>query len=1245
MDVDPGEPEVAIRQLGEPSRARRPGSSSRREHPRAARGDRREARPQGDSKSTKVGAWERRPPRSHGSAGLSRVSRTKRCSAARAASSTISTRSRTPGTPPCCARRSRTRASRASTRPARSSSRASSACSRAPMSQSSRGPSRPAIDSPIPHYAAAHELARYVGEPVAVVVARDRYLAEDAARADRGRVRAARRPSSTRKRRRTDACVSDRSFHYGDVDGALAGADLVVRERFRFPRWSCTPVECYGVVADWNAAEGSLTAWANFQGPFTLHSVAAAALGLPGSKLRLITPPDSGGSLRDQVGGLRLRRPHGPRLAEARRPGALDRGPARAPRRELLVERTRDARRGRVHGPTASSSRSATTRSRTSARTCARPSRRRSTACTGRSPARTAFDTWRPGTASSSRTRCPSGLNRGFGGPQLYLALERTMTIAANRLGLDPAELRRRNLVAADAFPYRTPSGALYDSGDYEGCLDDALDARALRRASRGGRGRARRRTPRRSRDRLRRRAVDLEHGLHHARRAGRRPRGLPKSGNAEGCTIVDLRARRDHRPDGDDAAGTGPSHGDRAGRRRRARRRPDGRRRRHGGRHVHHAVDDRVRELLLPLLGRRRRRGRGGGRAARGEDRARSATTSATRARRSAGSPGPPTGIPSRCHPEMEPGLAVTAYYAAPNLLPPDDDDRVASSASHGFVADVAVVEVDRETGRGRGPRLRHGARRGAAAQPAARRRAGARWPRARGGVGALRAPRLRRGREPPHRLVHGLPRADRAGPPDAAHRAPRVAVAVPPARREGARRGDDDERARGRSRTPSPTRSDATTSSRRSRPVACGSCSSGEAGAVRVRAAGVARGGGRASSPRAATTRRCSQAARASCPRSTCGCCARRSSSTSTASRDSTTSTAENGALRVGATVRQADSRLLAHPALGGRAPPRRAHRHAQPRHRLRLDRARRRRRRAPARARRCDGSAVAVSARGRREIPADELFLGPFTTALAPDELLVETVWPTARRRRGVRVRRARPARRRLRALHGCRARSRRRAPRRRRLGHPGPDRARGRSGASGRVGRRAGRAVGLDPRHRPTTSATSSASSSIVWSRGRESRRRDRRRRHGQRPPPPRGGRAAPPSLRLPPAPPRPHRDARRLRARCLRRVHGAARRRGGALVPPPRGAGRRQRGRHGRGARGHRAADAAAGGVPPAPRAPVRVLHAGILIAADDLLSRERPPTREEIVDMLSGQLCRCTGYAPIVDAIAEVAGA
>src|SRR5437764_10224151 len=94
----------------------------------------------------------------------------------------------------------------------------------------------------------------------------------------------------------TDALVSDRSFRYGDPDAAFTEAALVVEDRVRFPRWSGQPLECYGVVADWNRGTGSLTAWANFQGPFTLHSVAAGALGLPGSKLRLVTPPDSGGS-------------------------------------------------------------------------------------------------------------------------------------------------------------------------------------------------------------------------------------------------------------------------------------------------------------------------------------------------------------------------------------------------------------------------------------------------------------------------------------------------------------------------------------------------------------------------------------------------------------------------------------------------------------------------------------------------------------------------------------------------------------------------------------------------------------------------------------------------------------------------------------------------------------------------------------------------------------------------------------
>ncbi len=66
---------------------------------------------------------------------------------------------------------------------------------------------------------------------------------------------------------------------------------------------------------------------------------------------------------------------------------------------------------------------------------------------------------------------------------------------------------------------------------------------------------------------------------------------------------------------------------------------------------------------------------------------------------------------------------------------------------------------------------------------------------------------------------------------------------------------------------------------------------------------------------------------------------------------------------------------------------------------------------------------------------------------------------------------------------------------------------------------------------------------------------------------------------------------------------------------------------------------------AAGGLPRESCPPVRLLHPGILLAAADLLGRGGPPTRIEIAELLSGHICRCTGYAPIVEAIAQAADA
>jgi 2-furoyl-CoA dehydrogenase large subunit len=553
------------------------------------------------------------------------------------------------------------------------------------------------IDSPIPHHAAAHEVTRYVGEPVAVVVARDRYLAEDALELIDVEYEPFVPVLDAEDAVETEACVSDRSFQYGDVETALAQSDLVVHGRFRFPRWSCTPVECYGVVADWNAAERSLTAWANFQGPFTLHSVAAAALGLPGSKLRLLTPPDSGGSFGIKSAVFAYVVLMG--LA-SRKLGV----PVRWTEDRLEHLAASSSSSGRVTGIEAGFTSDGEL-------VALRYDAIEDVGAYVRAPEPATLYRMHGSLAGAYRVRnvaarnrvvltntMPSGLNRGFGGPQLYLALERTITIAANRLGVDPAELRRRNLIAADEFPYRTPSGALYDSGDYEGCLGDAL---ALARYDE--------------------RRTDAEAARADGRLVGvgiacvvepsisnmgyitlaepAETRGLPKSGNAEGCTISvsalgGITVRTATTPQGQghrtviaqvvaDRLGVEPQDVD-----------------------VVTEVDTSTSPWTIASGNYSSRfSGVGVGAVAVAAERL-AEKVGAIRAhlgdeaaslRRIAGTA---HWNPEALPPEMDAGLAVTAYYAAPKLLPPDADDTVASSAAHGFVADVAVVEVDPETG-----------------------------------------------------------------------------------------------------------------------------------------------------------------------------------------------------------------------------------------------------------------------------------------------------------------------------------------------------------------------------------------------------------------------------------------------------------------------------------------------------------------------------------------------------------------
>ena len=108
----------------------------------------------------------------------------------------------------------------------------------------------------------------------------------------------------------------------------------------------------------------------------------------------------------------------------------------------------------------------------------------------------------------------PSGLNRGFGGPQFYFPLERMMDKAARAIGMDPVVLRLRNVVRAEEFPYDSAAGSLLDSGNYEKCISLALeksgydDLLRQRDAARGGGSKVRHRYRDWGRD------LSFEHGL-----------------------------------------------------------------------------------------------------------------------------------------------------------------------------------------------------------------------------------------------------------------------------------------------------------------------------------------------------------------------------------------------------------------------------------------------------------------------------------------------------------------------------------------------------------------------------------------------------------------------------------------------------------------------------------------------------------------------------------------------------------
>jgi 2-furoyl-CoA dehydrogenase large subunit len=360
------------------------------------------------------------------------------------------------------------------------------------------------LRQPMDQWSLAVDRVRFVGEAIAIVVAEDRYIAEDAVddiKVEYRKLPAVIDPLAAVAK---DAPLvhpavgsnvpSDRHFTYGEPDRCFAEADKVVSITIDYPRNSQTPLEGYVVVADYQAGEGVYDVLCNFQGPFTVHPVMSKALRCQGAQLRIRTPAYSGGGFGVKqaifpyvvlmcIASKRIGRPV--KWVEDRfeHLTAAIAAPNRIIHAQAAVKKdgTVTAFRfeqlddyGAYLRPPMPG-----------------PLYRQHGIMTGAYSVKNMSIT----NKLVMTNKTPSGMVRGFGGPQIYYGIERLMQRVAVELGLDPLDVIRKNLIPAGSFPYRAPAGALIDSGDYQTAIaiaerDGQLDVLRRKREEARAQGR-----------------------------------------------------------------------------------------------------------------------------------------------------------------------------------------------------------------------------------------------------------------------------------------------------------------------------------------------------------------------------------------------------------------------------------------------------------------------------------------------------------------------------------------------------------------------------------------------------------------------------------------------------------------------------------------------------------------------------------------------------------------------------------
>jgi len=350
----------------------------------------------------------------------------------------------------------------------------------------------PALTHPHTQCALAKDVVRYVGEAVAMVVATDRYIAEDALALidvdydplpviSPGDLAEAAAPNTPLVHDDTPNNIAAHLVQQvGDVDAAFARATHVFQRHVQLDRSASQPLETRGVIARFDKFEQALTVWDSTQGPISIRNGLAVLFGLPADKVR-VTAPDVGGGFGvkimlfypDEVlvplAAMRLGRPV--KWTEDRLEHMTAANHERGQVHDIAVAMDAD---GRILGlrdvflhdtgaycpygiivPLI-------------------------TSCQLPGPYK--LPTYYSDATVVYTNRTPVSPYRGAGRPHGVFAMERILDCAADQLGIDRAEIRRRNFIQPDEFPYdvgltfQDGLPTRYDSGNYPAGLERALE-------------------------------------------------------------------------------------------------------------------------------------------------------------------------------------------------------------------------------------------------------------------------------------------------------------------------------------------------------------------------------------------------------------------------------------------------------------------------------------------------------------------------------------------------------------------------------------------------------------------------------------------------------------------------------------------------------------------------------------------------------------------------------------------------